>query len=322
MLAEEAQQLVLTWADLTILPISLLAITLVWLQYQAGVLAPWSPRRSVPWGALAMTPAVFLVVNVLTPTPEGGPAGQEMSFVATALADSAFKLAMVGVIAAVLLRGESTWRDLGVPDSWGVVYADAKLGVLTTLACLGPIVVIQAAMVWGLGVPYEHPTLEALSEFADPGVLAAVTLSAVLVAPLFEELVFRVLFQGAIERLEWVWLVVRRRRLASGKGPDEEIDEEIGAEALEEARGEITTQPTEATFGGMAYGWTSVLASSTAFALVHLGQGPAPVALFFFAGVLGWLYLRTHRITPGLFAHMALNLTVVAGTAVEAWASQ
>ncbi|QDU90076.1 CAAX amino terminal protease self- immunity [Pirellulimonas nuda] len=319
MLAQEAQDLFLTWADLAILPVSLLALSLVWLQYQAGVLAPWAPRRSVPWGALAMTPAVFLVVNVLTPAPANPSPETDIPFVSLAIADSVFKLSIVAVIVAVMIRSGTTWRDLGVPESWAVAYADAKLGVLTTLACLGPIVLIQAAMVWGLQFPYEHPTLEALADVADPGVLAAVTLSAVLTAPLFEELIFRVLFQGAIERLEWVWLVVRRRRLESGKGAEDEIDEEMGAEALEEARGEIDSQPNEATFGGMAFGWPSVLASSAAFALVHLGQGPAPIALFFFAGVLGWLYLRTHRITPGLFAHMALNLTVVAGTAMGAW---
>ncbi len=320
-LAQQAEELIFTWSDAVVLPVSLMAMALMWLRYRDGSLAPWTPRRCVPWGALAMTPAIFLVVNVLTPTPENATV-QETPFVTLALLDSVFKLTIVAMIVAVLLRTGATLRDLGVPTSLLQWYDDAKLGVLTMFACLAPIIVIQFSLIRGFNLPYHHPTLEAIGGSLTPDVLAAVTLSAVLAAPLFEEFVFRVLFQGAIERLEWVWLVVRRRRLELGEDAEEDLETEISEEAAKEASGEIAQQPTEASFGNLAFGWPSVLASSTVFCLVHLGQGPAPVALFPFACMLGWLYLRTHRITPGLFAHLALNLLVVAGTAVEAWVSQ
>ncbi|MBN1590801.1 MAG: CPBP family intramembrane metalloprotease [Pirellulales bacterium] len=44
---------------------------------------------------------------------------------------------------------------------------------------------------------------------------------------------------------------------------------------------------------------------------------PDPITLFFFALVLGTLYLRTHRIVPSIVAHMALN----ASSLLLLWAS-
>jgi membrane protease YdiL (CAAX protease family) len=41
--------------------------------------------------------------------------------------------------------------------------------------------------------------------------------------------------------------------------------------------------------------------------LLHLGQGWAPVPLFFLSLALGWLYQRTHRLLPSLVVHVCLN---------------
>ena len=51
-----------------------------------------------------------------------------------------------------------------------------------------------------------------------------------------------------------------------------------------------------------------VTVSATLFALMHLGHGPDPVPLFFFALGVGLLYQRTHRIMPSLIVHLLLNL--------------
>ena len=52
-----------------------------------------------------------------------------------------------------------------------------------------------------------------------------------------------------------------------------------------------------------------IVVSAGAFALVHIGQGPAPIPLFAFGLMLGFLYQRTHRLAPCVVAHMALNAT-------------
>jgi hypothetical protein len=61
------------------------------------------------------------------------------------------------------------------------------------------------------------------------------------------------------------------------------------------------------------WGWAPILISSLVFALMHLGQGPAWVALTVLAIAMGVLYQRTHRIMPSLVVHFLLNgLTLVA----------
>ena len=54
-----------------------------------------------------------------------------------------------------------------------------------------------------------------------------------------------------------------------------------------------------------------ILVSSLVFALLHLGQGGAPIPLFFLAVGLGFLYQRTGRLTPCIVVHMLLNGTML-----------
>jgi membrane protease YdiL (CAAX protease family) len=63
--------------------------------------------------------------------------------------------------------------------------------------------------------------------------------------------------------------------------------------------------------------WWPILLSSALFALMHWGQGLAPIPLFFFAVVLGYVYQRTHRLWPSLVAHALLN----AGSLALLWFS-
>jgi membrane protease YdiL (CAAX protease family) len=57
--------------------------------------------------------------------------------------------------------------------------------------------------------------------------------------------------------------------------------------------------------------------SSLLFAMTHWGQGLAPIPLFFFAAILGYVYQRTHRLWPSLVAHSLLN----AGSMAILWLS-
>ena len=56
-----------------------------------------------------------------------------------------------------------------------------------------------------------------------------------------------------------------------------------------------------------------IVASAAMFAIMHLGHGPAPIALFVLALGLGYLYQRTHRVLPCIVVHALVNtLTLVA----------
>ena len=50
-----------------------------------------------------------------------------------------------------------------------------------------------------------------------------------------------------------------------------------------------------------------ILISSTAFALAHFDNWPAPIPLFALALILGYTYHRTHRLLPCIVIHMLFN---------------
>ncbi len=58
--------------------------------------------------------------------------------------------------------------------------------------------------------------------------------------------------------------------------------------------------------------WLPIVGSSLLFAVAHVGQGGAPVALFFLALGLGYIYQRTHRVLPTMVVHFLVNLTAMA----------
>ena len=148
------------------------------------------------------------------------------------------------------------------------------------------ILMLQQAL--SLLLPYEHATLTGLQERFSFFTLLVSWLGAVIVAPIFEEILFRGFLQGWLQRIN---LQTRH---------DEPVLELMGGwEATVELE-------AEKSLGKMAW-WWPIVASSGFFAAVHLGQGLAPVALFFFSLVLGFLYRYTGSIVPCIVLHFFLN---------------
>jgi membrane protease YdiL (CAAX protease family) len=54
-------------------------------------------------------------------------------------------------------------------------------------------------------------------------------------------------------------------------------------------------------------GYLPIFVSALIFAMMHFGQGPAPIPLFFLAIGLGYLYRQTHRATPSIVVHLLIN---------------
>ena len=75
-----------------------------------------------------------------------------------------------------------------------------------------------------------------------------------------------------------------------------------------------------ATSPGFPAWFTDVFAvgiSAGIFALLHAPHGPDWVPLFGLAIGLGYLYRRTHRMTPSLVVHFLLNLTSMLALSVS-----
>jgi membrane protease YdiL (CAAX protease family) len=152
----------------------------------------------------------------------------------------------------------------------GRLAGDARLGGLTFLAALVPVFGVQWFFVFVLDMPSEHPLLKLMLERSSVPVMALATVLAVVVAPVFEEFLFRVLLQGWLESQQVRW---------------------------RERRGDIDARP----------GFAPIVVTSLVFATLHAGHGPDPFALFVFSLFLGYVYRQTHRIAPSVVVHACLN---------------
>ncbi|REJ69036.1 MAG: CPBP family intramembrane metalloprotease [Planctomycetota bacterium] len=183
----------------------------------------------------------------------------------------------------------------------------------------------------------DHPFFEMLSAEADQQFWLLAIVSIVVVAPIGEELFFRVILQGWLERVmgsrqEAVTAVavgesegglsvppLPGSTSASPPSSDLPIAGTGGASGSSAAHDDPFAPP--ATFAPAGEGaepmpvvspapaiaWGPICVSSAIFAAVHIGNGPDPIPIFFLALVLGYLYQRTHRALPCIALHMVLN---------------
>jgi membrane protease YdiL (CAAX protease family) len=142
--------------------------------------------------------------------------------------------------------------------------------------------------------PTEHDLLRTLQESPNPVLKLILILSAVLIAPLFEELIFRghlqTLITSGLSRItQWQ----SRRPMPQGF---EVIlpGGEIGRVALPPARPPLL--PPAA-----AVRWTSVIITSALFALVHDRWMQPPI--FVLALCLGYAYERTGNLWTNITIH-------------------
>jgi membrane protease YdiL (CAAX protease family) len=121
-------------------------------------------------------------------------------------------------------------------------------------------------------------------------------ISALIVAPIFEEFLFRGLLQGWLEKMELRLVANLHNR------SDATLNNQLS---------NASTQLL--SVAGLKLGTIPIFISSMLFALIHLGQGAAPIALYVFALALGYLYRQTHRLWPSMTVHFLLNaVTLVA----------
>jgi hypothetical protein len=152
------------------------------------------------------------------------------------------------------------------------------------------------------------------------------TTVAVVVAPVSEEVFFRLLFQGWLEKWE-TWRVTQHAiSPESTRSLDEEsvaianagfqmTDDGCGTAIDPEAAANSSCDMRHSSFpslplrglAGLPFGWIAIFLSSLLFAIAHIGHGLDPIPIFFLALILGYVYQRTHRIVPCIVAHMLFN---------------
>jgi membrane protease YdiL (CAAX protease family) len=147
--------------------------------------------------------------------------------------------------------------------------SDLRRGMVAAVWILAPVLILNVIVV--NFIEYEHKVTDLLAIQNDFATFAFLLFSAAFVTPVVEEFQFRLLLQGGLQKL---------------------ADPYTGGDPT------ASWRPTA---------WWPVLVSSLFFALMHFGQGGAPIALFFLSIGLGFLYQRTGRLYPAILVHMILN---------------
>lgn len=184
---------------------------------------------------------------------------------------------------------------------------DLKVGFYGFLLFIPPMLLLQAVLtnIW----EYEHPTMEMISP--DSSMLAIVSAwwAATIVAPVSEEVLFRVVLLG--------WLL---RCFAK---PNDFIGGFIGGSATAFPQTEASSgdrdleevnpyaSPASTSVRGAALNhqktWAPVFIVALLFAAVHFNQWPAPIPIFFLALGLCYIYRQTGSVVPCIMMHFLLN---------------
>lgn len=216
-------------------------------------------------------------------------------------------VAMGVTLAWLTLFTRCSFSNLGLESTRG----DVWLGFKGVFWFIPPVLVIS--LVASLLIPYEHPVLDTLATTKVPGTWVLLFVSTAIIVPLVEEFMFRVLLQGGLQRL------ADRQTTTQAIGSSESSQPLDCVSAAKQADNWIgdaykppAPEPLADEFGNVGDQWQPkafwpIAVTSLFFALMHLGQGAAPIPLFFFSLGCGYLYRQSGRITAPLIVHMILN---------------
>ena len=286
---------------------------LLWYRYFSASRAgrPWlvfEQRTPVPWGLLHLVGIVFISLcsqsgvkalwfgDLDFSLPLKSMSAVQQTQVISLMAVSSI-FSCLGCVAFLRWVTGATFIDLGV--DWRQTPSRIRMGLIAFVMLAAPVLAIHAVLTQIQ--PPDHPIFRMLESDESGRSIWIAFVAAVLVAPVWEELLFRAILQGWLENIVYTSRWLRRPVHDPGQvhgfllsGGSE------GRRALVQDVGESESSVVQPAM-------IPILLSSAIFAAMHIGQGPAPVALFFLAIGLGYLYQRTHSILPCIAVHMALN---------------
>lgn len=124
---------------------------------------PLEPRTEMVWGALSLSLTVLVVI-----------------------------------LALLLVNNRYTWRDIGI--DFDRLRHSLIIGFAICCAAILPTAIMLLVTFPLRSRETQHTLLRLLADKPDPGIIAGLALTAVVVAPLSEELMFRVTLQGWWQR--------------------------------------------------------------------------------------------------------------------------
>ncbi len=245
-------------------------------------IVPFEPRTRVPWTGIDVLllvlalPLLDGMVFELARSRGTLPVGELSLDLLASL--TAARLMWSGLAIIYLEhRAGATAEDLGFDLQH--LKQDARLGVLGFLAAILSVYGTEEIVV-KLFPAGEHPLAKLVREEYTPALMVVAAISAIFVAPLAEELVFRVVLQGWLERQ--IDMLTEHRRI----------------------------------YGERFARLFAIVISAAAFAAMHRGYERIPI--FVLGLILGYLYQQTHRIFPSLILHACFNGITILFLVLEA----
>jgi CAAX protease family protein len=173
------------------------------------------PRRPIVVEPHVAGIAVFFLLIYVAPAlfelVIGGKSTEKASDAALIVVIAMNFVVLAAVIPLLSATGRNRLADYGIEaQGWP---SEIRYGGLGYLVATPIVVALIMAMSGIRGPQTEHPFLKLLGN-ASSGEIAGVTLAAAVAAPLTEELIFRVVFQGLLESLVPAWVAVLLPALA------------------------------------------------------------------------------------------------------------
>jgi len=272
-------------------------------------LLAYEPRRPAPWGLLPVllmfAPLLLTVMHAALHAPADLPEPtKEKAINTTVVTTQLWAHSLLTIVMAqacyVLLRAAcgATRRDLGLPNDWRELRRDVAIGATAFTACLAPIYAVMAALNAIFEPESGHPLIDQLLKHHSWSIMGASAFAAVVAAPLYEETAFRLVFQGWLERFN-----TSVEYVPMESGPDAVVLEPLD----ETGDATLPQPPVLAMVQRSLPGWPPIVISGALFGLAHWGHGVQPAALILLGVMLGYVYQRTHRITPCMVFHFLFN---------------
>ena len=327
-----------------------------WFRGRPAVL--FQPRRAVPWGLVDLAAVLVLLIifqaatfpileryySVSLDGPlDQMPAPQQILLVTAGSLSSL--LALAASLAFIGWRTRAHMHDLG----WNPrqLIRDGYLGLLAFVMLAVPVFAIQWFLTEWMSLKSKHPLVDVVLEHPRPSYLLCSGFAALIVAPIAEEYLFRVFFQGWLENVagsfrastgrsetlaRWaeLWIYGPQEEFTPRRSEVETSRDTLHPTEVEPPRdrvasaGHLESSARDTAAGGRAGAafptrvgpavWPTLI-SAGFFALAHYNHGPDPIPLFFLAVGLGYLYQRTHRILPCIAVHFLVN----AVTMLQLW---
>lgn len=318
-----AAKVLLTLFALAVLAAILSAWSIAVARWRQGIrLLPAIKVQAVPWGTVAIMAVMliwaltqFLAVMVygsirrLVGFAPGGN-GELSDFDKIALV-GLINAALLWVVPAFLRRyGGARWSDLGLPGRPIVHNVLRGIGLCFLML---PCVYAVMAIMTRIYPARQHPAALAIVDSTSPAIVILMFLSAVVLAPAAEELLFRVVLLGWLSRLMEPPL---RRDPEADQDPDN-LNARAENRAILMNSADVlksyqsTELPTLTAASGQEPSFIARMApnvvTSLLFAALHFQQWPAPVALFVLSLGLGVLYRRTGSLIAPVAMHACFN---------------